>query len=417
MLRTLLYTTATFGAAYALYAGTTELGRRDDARRLTREAEQALSLPLMRAPELGKIPAARAVMLLDEAVELHEDPHTRGLLAWAHALDEYQKSRFERAQKALTQARSALPKSVDLELLEAAIAMREGHLAAAAAPIASALAMQPQHPRARLLAADLAADRGDSAGSMTLLQGLIAQFPKLGPLYNRRGLAYEALGDTQAATADFLQATRLDGSVAQPYINLGRLERIADHARDAETAFAHALERSESDPEAWLGRGLSRIALGDLVGGALDVQRARDLAPAEPAPLVALADIDARRGQLDAALGRYRAALLLAPGDAVAWLKLGNTLTRKKEFPAARTAFERALQFHPGLGAAHNGLGAVLMALGDAANAEKEFATAAELDSRDPNPLRNLALLRKRQGDLSAAGDANAEALARADGL
>jgi Flp pilus assembly protein TadD len=415
MLRTLGYTVASLSLLWGVYWACTEMRRREDAHELAREAEQVLSVPLSRVPELAKIQAARAVMLLDDAEALHEEPRSRALLAWAHALDEFQKSRFDRAEKALAEAKRTLPKIADLDVLQAAIAIRTGHPEAAASPLARALGAEPGNLRAQQLAADLATDHGEPAHALSLLEGLIARLPKLGSLYNRRGVVREALGDLDGAEADYAQATLLDGSAAQPYVNLGRLERGRGEAREAEASFARALDRSDTDPEAWLGRGLSRIALGDLVGGELDVQHARDLAPAEPAPLIALGDIDTHRGRLDAALDHFRAAVTLGPGDAVAWLKLGNTLARQQKYADARPAFEHALALQPGLSAAHNGLGAAFMALGDTANAERAFATAAELDSHDPNPLRNLALLRKRQGDVRASRDAHAEALARAD--
>ena len=197
-------------------------------------------------------------------------------------------------------------------------------------------------------------------------------------------------------------------------MNLGRSLRAQGRAREAESAFGEAVQRAPDDAEAWLGRGLTRIAQGDTAGGRLDLEQARALAPAEPAPLVALADLDAQDNQGEQAIARYRAALVLAPSDAVAWLKLGNTLTRARQFPDAREAFEHAIALQPELAAAHNGLGAALMGAGEHEAAAQAFATAAALDTHDPNPLRNLALLHARRGDARAAKQANDQALARA---
>ena len=48
------------------------------------------------------------------------------------------------------------------------------------------------------------------------------------------------------------------------------------------------------------------------------------------------------------------------------------------------------------LAAAHNGLGAAKMALGDNDGALAALSAAVKLDDRDPNPQRNLELLRSR---------------------
>jgi tetratricopeptide (TPR) repeat protein len=413
MLRTLLYVVTGLCATWALIAGAIELRAREDSRRLTREAEQVLRAPLRRAPELSKIDARRAVALLEQAIAAHDEPHTHGVLSWAIALEEYQKGRLEPADHALVQAEKRLPRSPDLEALGAAIAMRAGRTHEASARVAEALALKPQHPRARVIAADLAADAGQTERALALLQGLIDEEPEIGALYNRRGLAQEALGNDEAALADFERAAIADPSLPQPHINIGRLLREQGRSRDAERAFGLAIERAASDPEGWLGRGLMRVAVGDLEGGRLDIQQARELGPAEPAPLIALGDLDAWHGRLEQAIERYRAALALAGHDALAWLKLGNALARKRNYTEARASFERAIELRPDLAAAHNGLGAALLGQGDRAAAERAFATAATLDSGDPNPVLNLALLHGRTGRGRTAHGARTTGAAR----
>jgi tetratricopeptide (TPR) repeat protein len=414
MLRSSIYVLAGLCLCWLLVKGTIELRKREDAGKLAHEADLVLHAPLARAPEIARIDASRARMLLEDALELHEDAALHGRLAYAEALEEYQKGRAPRALAALQRARATWPRAVEIEVLAGNLAIQAGDAAAAVKYAAAALALDANDAHARLLAADAAADNGDAARAADLLAALIAEAPAIGSLYNRRALVHEALGHADAARADFERAGELDSSLPEPHINLGRLLRDQGRTREAEQSFALAIERGPNDAQAWLGRGLSRIAQGDLEGGALDVQHARELAPAEPGPLLALADIDAWHNQLDSAVERYRAALTLAAHDAVAWLKLGNALTRKREFSDARAAFEHAISEKPELAAAHNGLGAALMGLGDSANAEKAFATAATLDERDPNPLLNLALLHKRMGDRRAARDARAQAEERA---
>jgi tetratricopeptide (TPR) repeat protein len=413
-MRTVLFTAITLGALAAAVAGARTLRARQDARSLTHEADLALHSPLERAAEIGQLPATRARMLLEQAESLYDAPEQRALLAYAQALEEYQKDRLPQADRALARARQAASPDRDLPLLDAALAHAQGRAGDAFAKVRALLAREPQHDRARVMASDLAAESGDPDAALALLEPLIAQHPKLGSLYNRRGLAREALGRTRDALADFTHAIELDSALPQPYLNRGRVLRGQGRAKDAEEAFSQALERAD-DADAWLGRGLSRVAQGDLTGGRLDVEQARDRAPGSPGPLIALADLDAMTGQLSDALTRYRAALALAPEDAVAWLKLGNTLTRDRQLNDARDAYQHAVELDPGLGAAHNGLGAALMGLGQDDAAEQALATAAALDTQDPNPLLNLALLRTRHGDLRGAADARAQAQGRAN--
>ncbi|MFI5306023.1 MAG: tetratricopeptide repeat protein [Polyangiales bacterium] len=398
MLKTSLRVALALTALLAAAVMTKELRVREDARRLVAEAEQVLRPPLTRAPELSRIDATRACSLLDQAERMHPDAHTAAMLSFAKALEEHQKGRPDQARAALARARRGLPASADLDVLEAAIALQSGRQADASASAARALAREPRHLRARALIADITADAGDPQRALSLLKSLIAEAPGIGTLHNRRGLAYEALGDRSAAAADFERAAELDPSLPQPHINLGRLLRDQGRLREAEQEFGLAITRGPSEAQAWLGRGLSRIGRGDVEGGSIDIEQARALAPAEPGPLLALADLDVWHGRLEQAVERYRAAVVLAGSDAVAWLKLGNALARTRAYEAARSAFEHALELQPALAAAHNGLGAALMGMGDQAGAEKAFGTAVALDRSDPNPARNLALLRERAG-------------------
>jgi len=85
---------------------------------------------------------------------------------------------------------------------------------------------------------------------------------------------------------------------------------------------------------------------------------------------------------------------------------------RTGDLAAARSSFERAIELQPAMAAAHNGLGAVLAAQGEDDAATAALVRASELDQQDPNPLLNLARLRRKQGDLRGAEQAEQAALA-----
>lgn len=397
--------------AAALFLGH-RMRRAEDAAGLLREANAVLAPPFERVPELSSIAAQRAVQLLEAAVELDAQPHTRGLLAYATALDEHQKGRPERAMAALREARKLPAPGDRLLLLEAAMAHAEGERARAATLVQLAQDRAPGDPRVRLVAVDVALDAGELARAGGLLEALLQEHGELGELLNRRGLVRERRGDADGAMADFERAMSRAPLLPAPQVNRGRLLLARGQAADAEELFSQAMQHGAAY-DAWLGRGLSRQRQGDLAGARLDVERARELGPAQPDPLVALADLDAQAGELDAAVQRYRAALALDAENAVAWLKLGNALTRRRALPEAKDAYEHALARSPAMSAAHNGLGAALIYLGDAAGAEQALARAAELDRADPNPLLNLAMLRERSGDRRGARQARALAAER----
>ena len=393
-------------------AGAVEWREREEAGRLVSEAERLLGASFSVAPTLERLPAARARMLLEDAAEQDPAPRTLGLLAYASALDALSKGRLDRAREELQQAGALLGDDARLALVAARLALVERDEPAMQQALARAQALAPHDARVRLMLAEAALERAP-AETFAIASDLLRQQPDSAALYNLRGLAHAALGLRDVALDDFERALDHDATEPAPYVNRGRLLREVGRHAEAEECFSHAIARGMGVVDAWLGRGLSRVAQGDLAGGAADIERARALAPAEPLPLIALGDVEAARGNTTRAVELYRAALVTDPAHAVAWLKLGNALMHASDVPGARDAFLRATELQPDLAAAHNGLGAARMRLGDTAGADTALARAAVLDANDPNPLLNLAALRKRQGDAAGARDAWAGALAR----
>jgi tetratricopeptide (TPR) repeat protein len=385
---------------------------REEAARLVAEAEHLLSADITTAPTLEQLPAARARMLLEEAVERAPEPRTRGLLAYATALDALSRDRRERVREEIARARAGLGDGARLHLVVARLALLERDDDARRRELERALAIAPADPRVRLAWAEWSLERAP-AETLAIAADLVRREPDSAALHTLRGLAHAALGDADAALADFERALDRDATDPLPYVNRGRLLRERGHHTEAEQCFSDAIARGRGVVDAWLGRGLSRVALGDLDGGAADIEHARSLAPAEPLPLLALGDVWSARGDAARAVALYRAALVTDPAHAVAWLKLGNALMRDADPSGARDAFQRASELRPDLAAAHNGLGAARMRLGDTAGADQALGRAAALDENDPNPWLNLAALRERQGDASGARDAWAGALAR----
>jgi len=387
--------------AGALLWGGATLREVQDARRAGDDALRLLSTPLSRAPELTKLPSARALALLDAARAEHDTERLQGLHSWAHALDAAQKAKPEDARTLVAAAQKLLvdePAVVraELSVLEGAVALQQGDVDIAGRAARLALLLDAKNERAHVLSADVAIENKDGRAALAELDALGLLADTQPGLLNRRGLALELHGVIDLARAAYERAGMIDGTFAQGHINLGRLAREEGKHVQAEAAFGRAVTVRPNDGEAWLGRGLSRIAQGDLVGGALDLEQSRALAPAQSAPLIALADLDIARGDRAQAIDRYRAALLLEPSHAVAWLKLGNALMRSGDYSSAKAAYERAVKHDEKLAAAHNGLGAARMALGDNDGALAALSTAVKLDDRDPNPARNLELLRTR---------------------
>jgi tetratricopeptide (TPR) repeat protein len=107
--------------------------------------------------------------------------------------------------------------------------------------------------------------------------------------------------------------------------------------------------------------------------------------------LLAQADLDAGRGEWDAAHRHLAQAAVLAPHDPGIASAVGTCLLQLKRLPEAREAFGRAADLAPEVADAFNHLGFAHALCGDGPAAEQAFRRALELDPDHGPATRNLA--------------------------
>lgn len=383
--------------------------RAEDANALLARAEHLLHPGLAEAASFRDVRAREARELCEESAELSDGERARTLLLEARAVEALQRGAFDRAEELLASS-PVRAQDARLLLLSAAVALARSDAAAAARWLERVPESEQANVWTLLVRSDVERGLGHADQALAAAESGIAQAPNVAALYERRGLAYELLGDGARAQTDLERAAQLDRRSSAPLLALGRLQRGRGELQAAVLAFHEAAQRNPDDAEAWLGSGVCRAALGDAVAARVDLERAAELAPKRAEPLIALADLDISEKHLSAALARYRAASLLDPSSALARIKLGNALMRAGEVAQAIPVFRAAIERRPDLAAAHNGLGAAFVARGELDSAEAELKDAARLDPKDPHPWLNLARLYKQRGDSAA----QSEALARA---
>lgn len=371
------------------------------------QARARLNASLLEAPGLDRVQASTATSLIERAEALGAvNDEVRGLEHYARGLEDLQRGDLLLAEGELSSAVQFMGETADLHVFAAALSRGRLLLDDAQAELDAALALDPHHPRALLLAADLALDRGEDESARDRLEALVADYPSSGPLHNRYALALEACGDRETAEIELRHATELDRVGHDPWVNLGRLLRERGDHVGSLAAFETAVTRASSDPDAILGRGLERAANGQIEGAETDFRRAAELAPNDAEPLLALGDLQRDLGFVTEAVATYRTAIDREDADAASWLKLGNALVLLEDYEQSERAFRAALRRVSDLAAAHNGLGASLMHLGRELEAREELERAVAIDPSDPNPLMNLALMAESGSDVSRRREA-----------
>lgn len=110
----------------------------------------------------------------------------------------------------------------------------------------------------------------------------------------------------------------------------------------------------------------------------------------------------AARGNLEEAIGCFRAVVALTPADADAHSNLGALLQQRGELEAAGASFQSALALRPDHAEAHNNLAALLEELGRRADAIEHYRRALALAPNAARIAYNLSLAHLRAFELEA---------------
>ena len=155
---------------------------------------------------------------------------------------------------------------------------------------------------------------------------------------------------------------------------------------------------------------------GQLVTAAALCERAHQMEPANPKPLMALAQVLLDMGETEAAAEAYRTILRAAPTHVDARYALGKTYVTQKKYNMALNAFRVAVRHKPNDPRLYNALGVANDLLGAHTYAQEAFRAGLAVAPEDLSLRNNLGLSLVRSGDYEqglamltdVAGDAEA---------
>lgn len=199
-------------------------------------------------------------------------------------------------------------------------------------------------------------------------------------------------------------------------------------------------------------KGLERLVAGDLEGAETAFNAALSERRGHANAMLGLAEIAFRRGNLEAAGERIRAAATLEAGSSHVHASLARYLMLQKQYAEAErellnaiaadprlfraridladlyataldrpedaiTAYEAAIGIDPEHAGAHYGLGMLFARQGRNERATSALAKAMQLDPDNPLPMMALARVHAGGGDLDTALEMSDRALAKQPGL
>ena len=195
-------------------------------------------------------------------------------------------------------------------------------------------------------------DTGRTDASLAAFDTAVRRAPADPDAHLGRGLARAAVEDVAGAQADFERAAELAPNDAEPLLALGDLLRDHGQVERAIESYRRALDREDADAASWLklgnalgllerwapaeaafrqatarapglaparnGLGASLMHLGRGAEARRELEQAAELDGRDPNPLMNLALLCEREGDVEAARAAWERVLLRAPGSAIA---------------------------------------------------------------------------------------------------
>ncbi len=256
-------------------------------------------------------------------------------------------------------------------------------------------------------------DAGDSEAAIGVGAELLAQGLKRAELYSLVARAYANTTRIKEAYDALREATRLDPTVAEHYIDLAMLCLEHENYDLALEIVDVGLKHRPDSSMLYLQRGVVLAMKGASEEAEAEFSRASRVSPADPAPHVALAMVWMQRGQTLQAVDALRARTRHMPQpdrpQAILFYALGIALLRSGAAPdeaagsEALEAFRTAVRLQPALAQAQSELGKLLLKRGDVAQAIAHLERAVSLEPQNAAPAYVLAQAYRRGGQTDRA--------------
>lgn len=242
---------------------------------------------------------------------------------------------------------------------------------------------------------------GDAAAAEIELRDALKSDPRSGRARLLLGRALVATSDWSGAETEYRRAAELGApadattlAASELQMAMGRPAAVVDRLR------AHQAAQGSASADLLALAALAQRELGDLAAADALLGQALRQTPGHVGARLAQARVLATRGELAEARRVAQALSSERPGEAAAWLLLGDLA---QEPAAAAAAYRQALALQPRLVPAHAGLIRVSLRTGDRTAFAQQVAALRKAQPGDPTTLYHEALLAEQQGDLHRA--------------
>ncbi|MGC2659577.1 MAG: tetratricopeptide repeat protein [Bryobacteraceae bacterium] len=217
------------------------------------------------------------------------------------------------------------------------------------------------------------------------------------------GFVLRLAGEPLQAASLLKQATFLAPENPSTWLELGLTYRALDKKPDAVGAFEKAVQLDPEMPEAHNNLGIIWFSDGDLPRAESAFREAVRIQPDNADAQGNLGNLLAGTGNLPEALYHFEVSLRIRPGDALTRYNYALALGRAHRFDEAQRQLEASLRSNPELADAHELLGDLLMAKGQAQAALPHYREAVRIQPELGRAQLGLGSALAAVGDVAAA--------------
>lgn len=246
-------------------------------------------------------------------------------------------------------------------------------------------------------------DKGDYRGARNVCNTVL-RITKRGPLgHDCMGLTYLVWRRSSRAAEEFDQSLAADPNDAIALYGKAEGSRMLSATAEADAQYRRAIAVAPNEYLPHLGLGILLSDTGHPQDAIASLRRAAELAPDEPEPQLRLGRA---LGSGAAAVAALERAVAIRPRWAEAQIALGSALLASNQAPQAVARFQEALRLESTAGAAHEGLGLAMFAVGGQDEAaEAALKRALELVPNLPRAVFTIAEIQARTNRVDEAAE------------
>jgi cellulose synthase operon protein C len=280
--------------------------------------------------------------------------------------------------------------------------MATGRLDAARRAYDAALAIDPEHERARLGQVALTLAGGDAAKAESMLTGSFGTDPKSSQAWMLKAGLAERAGDSDAALAAYEKA--IDRKPDNLGAHVALIPYLVTHARlkDAETRLAAMLRLAPDSAATTYADAVVSYAKGDTTRARGAIQAVLKNAPDDNRARLVGGMIEHDLGNYAMAEKLLTAVVKTSPGQSRARYMLASTLVREGKALEARQTLEPLLDAPAPAAPTLVLAGEIALRLGDPQHAIESFAKAIAVDPTRAGPVIGRARARMVAGQFEA---------------